>query len=143
MSAPLNGSTNTTPDVNTSTGASSLVSATEETAETIEAIMPGVDFHVLRSEISMQQVLDQLSFQPTSRAASQLPAAAGPVHGSSSTNSRSFSVNLETGRYYCHKCHSHGNQLELWAAVHQLPMYEAALALCRALGRDVPWINRW
>jgi DNA primase len=109
---------------------------------TSETIMPGVDFHVLRSEISMEQVLNLLSFQPTSRAASQLHGPC-PVHRSSSTSSRSFSVNLDTGRYYCHKCHSHGNQLELWAAVHQLPMYEAALDLCRALGRDVPWIKRW
>ena len=41
------------------------------------------------------------------------------------------------------KCHSKGNQLEFWAAVHQLPIYEAAIDLCRALGRDVPWIERW
>jgi hypothetical protein len=39
------------------------------------------------------------------------------------------------------KCH--GNALELWAAAHKLGIYEAALDLCRALGRDVPWINRW
>jgi DNA primase len=104
--------------------------------------MPGVDFHVLRNEIGMEQVLDQLSFHPTSQAGGQLHGPC-PVHRSSSTNSRSFSVNLETGRYYCHKCHSYGNQLELWAAVHGLPMYEAALDLCRALGRDIPWIKRW
>ncbi|HEX7448513.1 MAG TPA: CHC2 zinc finger domain-containing protein [Pirellulales bacterium] len=66
-----------------------------------------------------------------------------PVHGSTSPGSRTFSVNLDTGRYYCHKCQSHGHALELWAAVHKLAIYEAALELCRAVGRDVPWINRW
>ncbi|HEY7616690.1 MAG TPA: hypothetical protein VH744_07800 [Terriglobales bacterium] len=39
-----------------------------------------------------------------------------------------LSVNLKTGRYYCHKCQSHGNQLELWAAVHRLPIHEAVIA---------------
>ena len=57
--------------------------------------MPGVDFNVLRTEITMEQ------------------------------------------------CQSHGNQLELWAAVNKLPMYEAAIDLCRALGHEVPWIGRW
>jgi len=47
-----------------------------------------------------------------------------------------------TRRYYCHKCQSKGNQLELWAAVHKLSIYQAAMDLCRALGRDVPEITR-
>jgi hypothetical protein len=107
-----------------------------------EVIVPGVDFNVLRTEITMEQVLNQLGFQPTSRSGNQLHGPC-PVHGSTSSSSRTFSVNLDTGRYYCHKCQSHGNQLELWAAVNKLPMYEAALDLCRALGREVPWIQRW
>ncbi len=76
---------------------------------TSDTIIPGediphVDFNVLRTEITMKQVLNQLGFQPTSRS---------------------------------------GNQLELWAAVNKRPMYEAAIDLCRALGREVPWIQRW
>jgi DNA primase len=104
--------------------------------------MPGIDFDILRAEVSMEQVLNQLNFDPTSRSGNQWH---GPclVHGSTSSGSRSFSVNLDTGRYFCHKCQSHGNALELWAAVHKLNIYEAALDLCRALGSDVPWINRW
>jgi DNA primase len=104
--------------------------------------MPGIDFHRLRREITMEQVLAQLGFQATRRWGAQLRGPC-PVHGSRSAGSRSLSVNLERGRYYCHKCHSHGNPLELWAAAHQLPLYEAARDLCRALGREVPWIERW
>ena len=104
--------------------------------------MPGVDFQKLRDGITMQEVLDKLGFAPTSRTDNQLHGPC-PVHRSTSTGSRSFSVNLASGRYYCHKCKSHGNQLELWAAVHELTVYQAALDLCRALGRDVPWIERW
>lgn len=104
--------------------------------------MPGVDFQVLRTEITMTDVLNQLGFEPVSRSGDQLHGPC-PVHGSRSIRSRTFSVNLRTGRYCCHKCHSHGNQLELWSAVEKLPLYEAALDLCRALGRDVPWIEQW
>ena len=104
--------------------------------------MPGVDFNVLRAEISMEDVLKQLGFEPTSRSGSQLHGPC-PVHGSTSNKSRSFSVNLEKGRYYCHKCESRGNQLELWAAVHKLAFYDAAIDLCRALGRELPQITRW
>lgn len=104
--------------------------------------MPGVDFNVLRAEISMEEVLNQLGFEPTSRSGSQLHGPC-PVHGSTSAKSRSFSVNLEKGRYYCHKCESQGNQLELWAAVYKLSFYDAAVDLCRVLGRQIPQVTRW
>jgi DNA primase len=104
--------------------------------------MPGVDFNALRTEITMEEVLRQLGFQPTSRSGDQLHGPC-PVHGSTSPGSRTFSVNLTNRRYYCHKCHSRGNHLELWAAVHKLSLYDAALDLCRALTREVPWIHRW
>ena len=114
----------------------------EEKAEENNPIMPGVDFNLLRTEITMQQVLDQLGFEQTSGTGDQLHGPC-PVHRSTSAGSRSFSVNLATGRYDCHKCSSHGNQLELWSAVRGLPLYEAALDLCQTLGREVPWIKRW
>lgn len=104
--------------------------------------MPGIDFHLLRQEITMQQVLNLIDFQPTSRVGSQLHGPC-PVHGSSSPRSRSLSVNLALGRYHCHKCGSQGNPLELWAAIKQMSLYNASIDLCRALGRDVPWIERW
>ena len=104
--------------------------------------MPGIDFNVLRAEITMEAELNELGFQPTSRSGDQLHGTC-LVHGSTSPHSRTFSVNLATGRCYCHKCHSRGNQLELWAAVHKLSLYEAAVDLCRVLAREVPWIHRW
>ena len=104
--------------------------------------MPGIDFNQVRSEITMKDVLQQLSFEPVARTGDQARGAC-PVHGSTSTQSRSFSVNLREGRYYCHKCHSKGNHLELWAAITGLPIHAAAVDLCRTLGHDVPWIHRW
>ena len=104
--------------------------------------MPGVDFHRLRAEITMQQVLDLLGFQPSQRTGQQWYGAC-PLHGASSRRPRSFSVNVAVGRYYCHQCHSHGNQLDLWAAATKLPLHPAAVNLCGALGLEVPWIRRW
>jgi hypothetical protein len=71
------------------------------------------------------------------------PRTTGSRHGRASPSSRTFSVHLANGPYYRHKCHSRGNHLELWAAVHQLSLYDAALHLCRALAREVPWVHRW
>lgn len=104
--------------------------------------MAGVDFQLLRRAITMADVLERLGFEPVHRSGDQLRGPC-PVHGSRSTGSRSFSVNLTSGRYYCHKCRSRGHPLELWAAVRKLPLYEAALDLCRVLGCEVPWIERW
>jgi len=104
--------------------------------------MPGVDFDVLRREITMQQVLNELGFQAAHCNGDQLRGPC-PVHGSSSKHSHVFSVNLSEGRYYCHKCKSHGNQLELYAAARNTTVYQAAVDLCHALGREVPWIKRW
>lgn len=104
--------------------------------------MPGVDFNRLRAEIPMEQVLRLLAFEPTRRSGPQWYGRC-PLHASSSKRNRSFSVNVSLGRYYCHRCHSHGNQLELWAAINQLPLHRAAIDLCQRLGHEVPWIRRW
>ena len=104
--------------------------------------MPGVDFDRVRSEIAMEQVLSLLGFQPSSRAGMQWYGNC-PLHESRSGRHRSFSVNVATGRYFCHRCRSHGNHLELWAVATKLPLHQAAIDLCHRLGRDVPWIERW
>ena len=104
--------------------------------------MPGVDFDRVRTEITMEQVLNLLGFQPSKRSGVQWYGRC-PLHESTSGRRRSFSVNVAIGRYYCHRCHSHGNQLELWAAATKLPLHQAAIDLCHRLGRDIPWIRRW
>ena len=53
------------------------------------------------------------------------------------------SLNVEVNCYYSHGYRSRGNQLELWAVATKLPLHQAAIDLCRRLGRDVPWIRRW
>ena len=65
------------------------------------------------------------------------------MHEPGARRRRSFSVNLATGRYLCHRCGSHGNPLVLWEAATNLPLQHAAIDLWRRVGCDVPWIRRW
>ena len=104
--------------------------------------MPGVDFERVRTEITMEQVLGLLGFEPAHRSGEQWSGRC-PLHESRSGHRHSFSVNVALGRYFCHGCRSHGNQLELWAAATKLPLHQAAIELCHRLGCDIPWIRRW
>ncbi len=104
--------------------------------------MPGVDFNRLRSEITMEDVLDLLAFEPSSQTGDQWYGRC-PLDDATSGRNRSFSVNVAIGRYRCHRCGSQGNQIELWAAATKLSLHPAAIDLCHALGRDIPWIRRW
>lgn len=104
--------------------------------------MPGIDFNTLREEISMEDVLDLVGFEASSRSGDQWYGRC-PLHPSSPGRSRVFSVNVATRRYCCHKCGRQGNQIELWAAFTRLSLYPAAIDLCQSLGRHVPWIYRW
>ena len=104
--------------------------------------MPGVDFDHLRAEVPMQEVLQLIGFKPE-RCRGEQWYGHCPLPACQQSAKTSFSVNLVTGRYCCHHCHSHGHQIELWSAVTGLPLYQAAIDLCAALGREVPWLQRW
>src|SRR3974390_2272958 len=99
--------------------------------------MPAIDLAVLRSEISIEQVLTLLGFVPSRRYGRWLRGPC-PVHQSGHPQSRDFWADLATDRYRCFKCHSAGRQLDLWAAVRRLPIHAAAEDLCRHLGMIVP-----
>jgi DNA primase len=99
--------------------------------------MPGIDYRQLRQQITMSEVLDLIGFQPTSRHGPQLRGPC-PISGCSSASDRSFSVHLARQVYHCFACRSRGNPLDLWAAVHGLPIHQAALDLCHATHLDPP-----
>ena len=90
--------------------------------------MPGIDYRELRRQITMREVLDLIGFQPTSRRGPQLRGPC-PISGCRSASDSSFSVHLARQVYHCFACHSHGNTLDLWAAVCGLPIYQAAMDL--------------
>ncbi len=99
--------------------------------------MPGIDYHELRQQITMCEVLDLLGFQPTSRRGPQLRGPC-PISGCRSTSDRSFSVHLARQIYQCFACRSHGNALDLWAASRGLDIYQAAMDLCHVTKRGIP-----
>jgi DNA primase len=101
--------------------------------------MPGIDYAALRRQLRLGQVLELLDFVPTARSGAQVRGPC-PVHGSRTRRSRSFAAHLERHCWQCFRCGAGGNALDLWMAVTQLPVYEAALDLCRRLHLDVP---RW
>jgi hypothetical protein len=105
--------------------------------------MPGVDFERIRAVVTMEQVLNLLGFEPSSRSGSQWYGRCPLNDCRAGRGRRSFSVNVASGRYCCHRCRSHGNPLELWAAATQQSVYQAAIDLCRRLGCEIPWIRRW
>jgi DNA primase len=104
--------------------------------------MPGVDFEVVRSSVSMRQVLDWLGLEPSETSGNQWRGPC-PLHGSSRAESRSFSVNIDFHRYQCFRCRSSGNPIEMWAAAKALSVYDAAIDLCGKANLSVPWITRW
>jgi hypothetical protein len=105
--------------------------------------MPGVDFEQIRAVATMEQVLNLLGFEPSSRSGSQWYGSCPLPDCGTGRGRGSFSVNVASGRYYCHRCRSHGNPLELWAAATKQPLHRAAVDLCHRLGCAVPWIRRW
>ena len=99
--------------------------------------MPGIDFALLRRQISLTQVLDLVGFMPTTRRGPQLRGPC-PVHGSASPRSRSFAAHVEKNCWHCFRCGASGNALDLYLAVTKLPVYEGALELCARLHVPAP-----
>ena len=99
--------------------------------------MAGIDFVLLRRQMSLTQVLDLVGFTATTRCGPQLRGPC-PVHGSKSRRSRSFAAHVEKNCWHCFRCGASGNALDLYLAVTKLPVYEGALELCARLGVPVP-----
>jgi len=103
--------------------------------------MAGIDYPALRCEIGMDTVLKQLGFVPALVQGSQVRGPC-PIHGPRRPGSTSFSANLARNAYRCFHCRSAGNQLDLWAAATQQPLYQAAIELCAKLNHPVPLLPR-
>jgi DNA primase len=101
--------------------------------------MPGIDFRALRDQVPLARLLELLDFVPVSRRGAEVRGRC-PVHGSRTRRSRSFAAHLQWQCWHCFRCGAGGNALDLWVAVTKLPLYEAALDLCRRLALDVPWL---
>ena len=102
--------------------------------------MPSLDYRSVRASISLAQVLELVGFSLCERRGNQLRGPC-PIHRSSSAKSRSFSANLDKNADRCFTCGSSGNQLDLWAAVTNLDLYQATIQLCERLQLEIPSIH--
>jgi hypothetical protein len=92
---------------------------------------PKVAFAFLRGQISLEQVLRHLGLFEQLRGQGQHRRGPCPLHAPVGGGQHTFSVHLGKKVFQCFdaRCAAHGNVLDLWAAVHRLPLYEAALHL--------------
>jgi DNA primase len=102
--------------------------------------MPGIDYTLLRQQLSLAQVLDLVGFTATSRRGPQVRGPC-PVHGSKTPGSRSFAAHLEKNCWHCFGCGAGGNALDLYLAMTSLAVYEGALELCAHLQLPVPCLG--
>jgi len=98
-----------------------------------------VDFAAIRSQVTIRQVLHRLGHLDCLRVIGAEHRGPCPVHGCDDGPHRSFSANIEKNVFRCFSpgCGAGGNVLDLWAAVHKLPLREAALDLVATFGLDV------
>jgi transposase len=111
-------------------------SAVNPAAPSIRVVRPRLDYAFLRQQITMEQVLSHLGLLGQLRGGGQQRRGPCPLHSHPAAADRTFSVNLSKNMFRCFhaECAVQGNALDLWAAVHRLPLYEAALHLAETFG---------
>jgi transposase len=93
----------------------------------------GIDYAALRAQLGIEPVLTHLGCFHQLQGTPLQKRGPCPVHGGTGPQQRSFSVHLGKNVFQCFHppCAIKGNVLDLWALVHRLPLYQAALDLAR------------
>lgn len=101
-----------------------------------------IDFQHLRRQVTIQGVLERLGYWQSMKGAGPQRRGPCPLHDRPDQRYRSFAVNTSKNVYCCFHpdCNARGNVLDLWAAAHQLPLYDAAMSLAEAFNLD-PYDN--
>jgi transposase len=102
----------------------------------VAAERPAVDFAFLKQHTNMLQVCQHLGLMGHLHGGGEQRRGPCPVHGAVTDSSRTFSVHLGKNIFRCFHadCRAQGNVLDLWAAIHKLPLYEAALDMAKTFG---------
>jgi hypothetical protein len=90
---------------------------------------PKVDFAFVRQQVTLAQVLEPLGLLANRRGRGQQRRGPCPIHGQPDDPQRTFSAHLGQIVFQCFHAAggARGNVLDFWAAVHHLPLYDAAL----------------
>jgi hypothetical protein len=98
---------------------------------------PFVDFAYLKRQLPLARVLDQLGLSLRLRGQGSQRRCACPIHRGDNRG-RSFSVNLAENVFCCHdtNCGKQGDVIDLWAAVRQMSLRQAALDLVRTFALE-------
>ena len=126
------------PENQVVTTASSSVESTSALVNPLPvkaAAHPKIDYAYLRRQVTMEQALQHLGILDQFKGTTQQRRGPCPVHSKPPADippsKRTCSVHFNKNIFQCFQaeCAAHGNVLDLWAAVHQLPLYDAALHL--------------
>jgi hypothetical protein len=92
-----------------------------------------IDFPYLRSQVTMEQVLQHLGYFGRLRGRGPQRRGPCPVHATKRAKDRTFSVHLGKNMFQCFHppCGASGNVLDLWCAIHPLTPYEGARHLAQ------------
>jgi transposase len=95
------------------------------------SVRPRIDYAFLRRQITLEQVLRHLGLFDRLHGSGLQRRGPCPLHDQAANHQHIFSVHLGKNVFQCFHagCAAHGNVLDFWAAVHRLPLYEAALQL--------------
>lgn len=99
----------------------------------------GIDYAALRRQLSMEAVLAELGWLSKMKGRGPQRRGPCPIHARQQGRDRSFSVHLEKNVFQCFNKEwaAQGNVLDLWVAVRQLPLYEAARQLAETFGIEL------
>ena len=91
-----------------------------------------IDFAHLKGQVPLVRVLDQLGLTPRLRGSGAQRRCACPIHRGDGRG-RTFSVNLSENVFCCFdsRCGQKGDVIDLWAALKQMSLREAAVDLVR------------
>jgi transposase len=96
-----------------------------------------IDFAHLKQQLPLARVLDHLGLSPRLRGTTAQKRCACPIHRGDGRG-RTFSVNLDANVFQCFeaKCAKKGDVIDLWAALHQQDLRQAALELVRTFALE-------
>lgn len=95
------------------------------------AARPRIDYAFLRQQVTLEAVLRHLGLFDQLHGRGLQRRGPCPIHAQPTDRAHTFSAHLGKNVFQCFHtdCAAHGNVLDFWAALHRLPLYEAALQL--------------